>query len=81
MVSFFSKAACLKASNFIKKRLQHRCFPVNIAKFLRTAIFIEHLCWLLLTPIRYHYVTSERGDNKIRLHVKFTQFASLSKTK
>ena len=23
---------------FIKKRLQHRCFPVNIANFLRTAI-------------------------------------------
>ena len=27
----------LKASNFIKKKLQHRCFPVNMAKFLRTA--------------------------------------------
>ena len=27
----------LKVCNFIKKRLQHRCFPVNIAKFLRTA--------------------------------------------
>ena len=25
-----------------------RCFPVNIAKFLRTAFFIEHLRWLLL---------------------------------
>ena len=24
--------------NFIKKRLQHRCFPVNIGKFLRTPI-------------------------------------------
>ena len=28
--------------NFIKKRLQQRCFPVNIAKF------IEHVCWPLL---------------------------------
>ena len=27
--------------NFIKKRLQHRCFPVNIAKILRAAIYIE----------------------------------------
>ena len=26
----------LQACNFIKKRLQHRCFPVNIAKFPRT---------------------------------------------
>ena len=28
---------------------QHRCFPVNTAKFLRTAYFIEHLWWLLLS--------------------------------
>ena len=27
---------------------RNRCFPVNIAKFLRTALFIEHLWWLLL---------------------------------
>ena len=32
----------------LKRRLQHRCFPVNIAKFLRTAFFIEQLWWLLL---------------------------------
>ena len=29
----------LKVCNFIKKRFQHRCFPVYIAKFLRTAFF------------------------------------------
>ena len=28
-----------KACNFIKKRFQHRCFPVNIVKFLK------HLFW------------------------------------
>ena len=28
----------LKACNFIKKRLKGRCFPVNIAKFLRAPI-------------------------------------------
>ena len=33
---------------FIKKILQHRYFSVNIAKFLKTALFIEHLRWLLL---------------------------------
>ena len=32
----------------IKKRLWHRCFPVNFAKFLRTIILTEHLRWLLL---------------------------------
>ena len=29
-------------ATLLKKRLQHRCFLVNIAKFLRTAFFIEH---------------------------------------
>ena len=36
--------------NFIKKRLYHRCFPVNFVKFLRTHSFINHLWWLLLLP-------------------------------
>ena len=26
----------VKTCNFVKKRLQHRCFPVKFAKFLRT---------------------------------------------
>ena len=38
----------LQACNFIKKRLEHRRFPVNISKFSRTPFFIEHLRWLLL---------------------------------
>ena len=45
---YFAIFTGLKARNFIKKRLQHRCFPLNIAKFLRSACFIEHLLWLLL---------------------------------
>ena len=36
--SLFSKVATLEACNFIKKRLQHRFFPVNIAKFLKKII-------------------------------------------
>ena len=35
----FNKIASLKVCNFIQKTLQHRCFPVNIAKYLRTAFF------------------------------------------
>ena len=35
-------------TKFVKKKFQHRCFPVNIVKFLRTSFFIEHLRWLLL---------------------------------
>ena len=35
-------------ATLLKKRLWHRCFPVNFAKFLRTPFFTEHLWWLLL---------------------------------
>ena len=30
---FFDRVASLKAFNFIKKRLQRRCFSVDVAKF------------------------------------------------
>ena len=33
-----SEAGILFYKKAVKKRLQHRCFSVNIAKFLRTAI-------------------------------------------
>ena len=45
--SLFKKIAGLKACNFIKKRRQHRCFPVNIAKFLRLHIS-KNICEPLL---------------------------------
>ena len=32
-----------QASNFIKKRLQHRCFPMKFTKSLKTPFFTEHL--------------------------------------
>ena len=37
----------LKPCNFVKKRLQHKCFPMNIAKFLRTPL-LKNICELLL---------------------------------
>ena len=43
----FNKYAGLKACNFIEKRLQHRCFPLKFAKFLRTPLFTEHIRLLL----------------------------------
>ena len=36
------------ACNFVKKRLQRRCFPENIATSFTTTFLIEHLWWLLL---------------------------------
>ena len=44
---------CLKACNFIKKTLQHRCFPMNIAKFLRTPILRNIWEQLLLETQTY----------------------------
>ena len=34
--------------SLIKKRILHRCLPVNIVKLLRIPFPIEHLWWLLL---------------------------------
>ena len=45
---FLHKTAGLTACSFTWKRLQHRCFLVNVAKFLRRAFFVEHLRWYLL---------------------------------
>ena len=45
---FFNKVAGLRPATLFKKRLWHRCFPVNFAKILGTPFFIEHLQWLLL---------------------------------
>ena len=50
---FFNKVAGLKAAILLKKRLWHKCFPVNFAKFLRTPVFTEHLRWLpLFLPVK-----------------------------
>ena len=46
---FFNKVACLRPATLLKKRLWHRCFPVNFEKSLRTPFYTEHLWWLLLT--------------------------------
>ena len=43
---FFNKVK--GSATLLKKRLWHRCFPVNLVKFLRTPFYIEHLWWLLL---------------------------------
>ena len=36
--SLLKKVAGRKVCNFVKKGLQHRCFSVNIAKFLRAPV-------------------------------------------
>ena len=41
----------LQACNFVRKRLQYRCFIVNIAKFLKTPI-LKNICGRLLLKRR-----------------------------
>ena len=44
---FFNKVAGLRPATLLKKRLWHRCFPVNFAKFLRTP-FLQSISGRLL---------------------------------
>ena len=46
LVIFTGKPLCWRffLINFFKKRLQQRRFPVNIAKCLSTAFYIEYIC-------------------------------------
>ena len=48
LTQVYSCEFCLMSATLLKKRHQHRCFPVNFAKFLRTSFFKEHLRRLLL---------------------------------
>ena len=40
---FFNKVSALRPATLSKKKLWHRCFPVNFVEFLRTPFFTEHL--------------------------------------
>ena len=53
---FYNKVAHLKAYNFIKKRVQYSCFPVNIGAFWRRPI-LKNICkWQLLLTILKHFI-------------------------
>ena len=47
--NFTGKNLCLSLFLVTKTRVQHRCFPVNFKKFLRTPFFTEHLRQFLKT--------------------------------
>ena len=50
--SLFNKVAGLQSCNFVKKRLQHRSFPVNIVEFLTTPVLKNSRERLFLRIIR-----------------------------
>ena len=45
--SLFKKVVGPQVWNFIKNRLQRRCFPIKFAKFFGALFITEHLQWLL----------------------------------
>ena len=47
---FFNKVADLRTATLLQKRLWHRCFPVNFAKFLRKP-FSQNTSGRLLRPL------------------------------
>ena len=49
----FNRVACLKICNFLKKRLQHRYFPMEFTKYLRKPI-LKNICEQLLLEPLFH---------------------------
>ena len=49
---FFNKVLGLRSATLLKRRLWHRCFPVNFVKFLRT-LFLQNTSRRLLLTICY----------------------------
>ena len=71
--SISNKAAGLKVCNSIKKRLQHSCLPVKLAKFVKTPFFTEEFRWLLLTINSYLHRSS--GQKQVWLPAINTRFS------
>ena len=81
---------CVRVSFFvIKKRLWHRCFPVNFAKFLKTPFITKHLWRLLLKTSIFSlfrsihpevfYINSAKFKGKhLRQRLFFNKAAGLS---
>ena len=58
----FKKVADLTARNFIKKRSQHSCFPVNLTKFLRFPISKNICAWLLFACFNGSILHGPKGS-------------------
>ena len=52
-------------ATLLKKRLWHRCFPVNFAKFLRTPL-LKNTSWRLLLERFYGFEKIYSGDEHDR---------------
>ena len=60
----FNKVVGLNRCSFIKKRLWHRCFPVNFAKFQRTP-FLKNISGRLLLQVVLTHSNTTLSQEKI----------------
>ena len=71
---FFNKVAGLRFAILWKKRLWHRCFQVNVAKFQRTPFFTEHLwatAFVFGTILTKHLAMSIVNKRREELYMRF----------
>ena len=71
--SLFIKVAGAQASNFIKKKLQHRCFFCEICEIFKNTYFEEHLLLDLFYWILYSRNQLKYLEKVIFLHKVFAQ--------
>ena len=71
---FFKKVAGLRPAALLKKRLWHRCFPVNFRKFLRTP-FLQVTSRRLLLYI----LTESDGFRYISFYLQLKRYHIISK--
>ena len=85
-----TKKCCCSPANLFKKRLWHRCFPVNIANFFKTPFLQNASAWLLLWQLfsrelnwvanklqpkqKYIYERTERTKSNIYLKSNVNYF-------
>ena len=68
---FISKVVGLRPTTLLKKRLWHRCFPVNFAKFLRT-LFLQNNSRCLFLDF---------NQKQIPIHMKRTEKVSANQAR
>ena len=61
-----NRITCLRTATLLKKRLWHRCFPVNFAKFLRIPFYRTPLgACFCICEICFHLVWAPRFISKM----------------
>ena len=83
---FFNEFASLRSTTLLKKRLWHRCFPVNFAKFLRSS-FVQNTSGRLLPWTTASETSNTKRRSKVqeknmscKRALNFDQWKKFSKT-